>query len=105
VSRAIIQRIGSIKEIKKMKKLVLSGVCLFLWAAVAVEASEKKLQRQILGVRLNMTKDEAHNRLQEIGTFVRDEKPRQEIWQVRDQSFSHLIIGFGKDDANRLETF
>lgn len=53
-----------------MKKLVSIIVCLFLWAAVAVEASEKKLQRQILGVRLNMTKDEAHKRLQEIGTFV-----------------------------------
>ena len=77
---------------------------LFIWVAGVAEISAQELQRQILGVHLNMTKDEAHKRLQEIGTFARDERKRQEIWKVRDPSFSHLIVGFGKDEKLRFVT-
>jgi hypothetical protein len=45
-----------------------------------------------------------HKRLNEIGTFVRAERKGQEIWQIRDPSFSHLIVAFAKDGKLRFVT-
>jgi hypothetical protein len=87
-----------------MNKLIIILWILAAWALPKAYAEARELPRQILGVHLNMTKDEAHKRLQEIGTFERDERKQQEIWKVRDESFSHLIIGFGKDEKLRFVT-
>jgi hypothetical protein len=87
-----------------MKKLILINLLLSIWAASAVEASAQRLQRQILGLHLNMTKEAAHKRLQEIGIVIRHEENRQEVWQVRHESFSHLLIGFDKEDKLRYVT-
>lgn len=60
--------------------------------------------RQILGFRLRMPEQEVHERLKAIGTLVRKEEKRQEAWQIRDQAFSHLIVGFNKDGKLRYVT-
>lgn len=73
-------------------------------ASISVTASAQEVQRQILGIHLNLAKDEVHTRLNEIGSFVRNERKSQEIWQVRDQSFSHLIVAFGKNGKLRFVT-
>ncbi len=86
-----------------MKKLIRIS-SLALWTAIAIETSAQELHRDILGIRLNMAEKEAHSRLKEIGTFLRNEEKRQEVWQVRDESFSHLLIGFGKDEKLRYVT-
>ena len=70
----------------------------------STDASAEEIQRQILGVHFKLAKDDVHKRLKEIGTFVRDERKGQEIWQVRDPSFSHLIVAFGKDGKLRFVT-
>ena len=59
--------------------------------------AEGEPAREILGIRLSMNEEQVHARLKEIGTFVRAEPPRQEVWKVRDSSFSHVLIGFAKD--------
>ena len=87
-----------------MKKLIWISLSLALWTAIAIETSAQELHRDILGIRLNMTEKEAHERLKAIGSFVRNEEKRQEVWQVRDESFSHLLIGFGKDEKVRYVT-
>ena len=63
-----------------------------------------ELKRDILGLRLNMTKAEAEARLKEIGTFVRDERKGQQIWELRDDRFSHLIFGADSDGRIRFVT-
>lgn len=68
-----------------------------LSAAGDDSAAETKLQRDILGIRLSMTKTETDIRLKEIGKFVRPERKRQEVWEVNHPSFSHIIIGFEKE--------
>ena len=83
------------------KFLLVSVVAL---ASISVSASAQEVQRQILGIHLKLAKDEVHKRLGEIGSFVRNERKRQEIWQVRDQSFSHLIVAFGKNGKLRFVT-
>lgn len=87
-----------------MNKLIVITSLLLVAVLLKTQAAPQKLQRQILGVHLNMTKDEVHKRLQEIGTFERDERKRQEIWKVRDESFSHLIVAFGKNEKLRFIT-
>lgn len=72
------------------------------WASA--NASAEEVQRQILGISFKLAKDDVHKRLNKIGTFVRAERKSQEIWQIRDPSFSHLIVAFGKDGALRFVT-
>ena len=61
-------------------------------------------ERQILGIQLGMTEEKVHQRLKELGTLVRKEEKRQEAWQIREPSFSHLIVGFNKDAKLRYVT-
>ena len=63
-----------------------------------------ELKRDILGLRVDMPKAEVQKRLQVIGKFVRDERKRQEIWEVRDASFSHVVVGFDGKDTLRFVT-
>ena len=72
------------------------------WASA--DASAEEVQRQILGINFRLAKDDVHKRLNEIGSFVRAERKSQEIWQIRDPSFSHLIVAFGKDGTLRFVT-
>ena len=86
-----------------MKKTFAVGALLALSMLVS-HASERELKRDILGVHLEMTKEEASKRLNEIGPFDRDERKQQAIWQVRDPSFSHVIIGMSKEGKLRYVT-
>jgi hypothetical protein len=67
-------------------------------------SAERELKRDILGIHLAMPKDAVQKRLEEIGKFVRDERKRQQIWEVRDSSFSHLIVGYDAKDRLRYVT-
>ena len=75
-----------------------------LLAWVATGASAQEVQREILGIHLKLAKADVHKRLNELGSFVRNERKGQEIWQVRDPSFSHLIVAFGKEGKLRFVT-
>jgi hypothetical protein len=86
----------------KISLFLLAVSVSLAWASA--DASAKDAQRQILGINFKLAKDDVHKRLNEIGTFVRAERKSQEIWQVRDPSFSHLIVSFGKDGTLRFVT-
>ena len=51
-----------------------------------------------------MDKDEVMRRLGEIGKFVRREEGEQEAWEIRDPEFSHVIVGFGREEKLRYIT-
>lgn len=73
-------------------------------AFFSASTSAQEVQRQILGIHFKLAKEDVRKRLSEIGSFVRDERKRQEIWQVRDASFSHLIVAFEKNGKLRFVT-
>jgi hypothetical protein len=73
-------------------------------APLVLQAAGEPAKRDILGLHLEMTKEQATKRLTEIGTFERDERKQQAIWQVRDPSFSHVIIGMSKEGKLRYIT-
>jgi len=87
-----------------MKKIISFTFLLCLWVAIPAAISAQELARQILGLSLDLTKEQAQQRLKEIGTFVREEANQQEVWTVRDPSFSHLIVGFREDKKLRFVT-
>lgn len=60
--------------------------------------------REILGLHLGMKHEDAVARLKEIGKFEREERKRQEIWTVRDERYSHIIISTTKDGHLRFIT-
>jgi len=85
-----------------MSKFLVAGLMLLAW--VATGASAQEVQREILGIHLKLAKADVHKRLNELGSFVRNERKGQEIWRVQDSSFSHLIVAFGKDGKLRFVT-
>ena len=91
------------KRTASMKKIFAAGALLALSLLPSL-AADVEPKRDILGVHLEMTKEEAAKRLAEIGTFERDERKQQVIWQVRDPSFSHVIIGLSKEGRLRYVT-
>ena len=77
----------------------LASITVLLLAATSslTTAAEPKVQRDILGIRLDMTKEEVEARLKKIGKFVRDERKQQQVWEAKDKSFSHVIVGYEKN--------
>ena len=79
-----------------MMKIAAVICCLLLLAsACATEAGPKP---EILGIRLGMTREEAHARLKEIGQFEKEERRQQEVWRLTsDPSYSHLMVAYNKE--------
>ena len=89
-----------------MKKLVALCVLSALFAA-SVSAEVRRPagpRRDIVGLRLGMTKEAARRHLQKIGNLQREERKRQEVWEVRDAYFSHIIVGFDDEGHVRFVT-
>lgn len=78
-----------------MMRIVVAICCLLLLAAACATAVEPK--PEILGVRLGMSREEAHARLQAIGKFEKEERKQQEVWRLAgDPNYSHLIVAYNK---------
>ncbi len=64
-----------------------------------------ELPKDILGIRVGMSKEEAQKRLEEISEFERDERKQQQIWRLKnDAHYSHIAIGYDKSNQVRYLT-
>ncbi len=78
-----------------MMRIVVAICCLLLLATACATAVEPK--PEILGVRLGMSRVEAHARLRDIGTLEKEERKQQEVWRLAgDPNYSHLIVAYNK---------
>lgn len=78
-----------------MMKKVVTVCSLLLLAAACSAAVEPK--PEILGVRLGMSREEAHARLQAIGKLEKEERRQQEVWRLTDDpNYSHLMVAYNK---------
>ena len=76
-------------------KTVVTVCCLLLLAAACATSAEP--EPEILGVRLGMSREEAHARLQQLGKLEKEERRQQEVWQLTDDpSYSHLMVAYNK---------
>jgi hypothetical protein len=87
-----------------MKRAVL----LLLLELMAVPAmagfAGKGPSSEVLGIRLSMSRKEAHARLKGKGSLEKEERKRQEVWALSDRRVSHLIVGFDPDYRVRYLT-
>lgn len=78
-----------------MMRTVFALCCLLLLAASCSAPAGPK--PEILGVRLGMSREEAHARLQGIGSLEKEERRQQEVWRLKDDpSYSHLMVAYDK---------
>lgn len=79
-----------------MMKVVFTVFCLLLLAAACSNKSGP--EPEILGVRLGMSREDAHARLQKIGKLEKEERKQQEVWRLEgDPSYSHLMVAYNKE--------
>ena len=86
-----------------MKKLI--GIFLLLAAGAVISAAAPvKVRPEIMGIALDMKRVDAQTRLKAIGSLEREERKRQEIWAIRDQRISHILIGYDAESRVRYVT-
>lgn len=77
---------------------------LFL-VAIPVTAEARSLQDNVLGLRLGMSQQEIHRRLEKIGTLDREVRGRQEVWMLKNEPrFASVLVGFDRDYRVRYIT-
>lgn len=77
-----------------IRKLIWLGVLLTISAVSVLPAIAKDPPGDVLGVRPNMSRDEARRRLNKIGSQQTDERMKHEVWEVSDHRISHVGVRF-----------
>lgn len=73
--------------------------------ATSTNAAATALRSDVLGLRLEMSKEAVHQRLAKIGRFEREERGRQEVWTlVNDERFASLFVGYDREYKVRYVT-
>lgn len=83
-------------------KLALSGLLLLALSVGTFGLS--KLRPEIMGIGLGTDRDAARARLESIGSLEKEDRKRQQVWAIRDQRISHLLIGFDAESRVRYVT-
>ena|ERR1700741_3160843 len=82
----------------------LSSISLLLVIGVLVSAAPARPRPEIMGISLDMKRDEALARLKSIGSLEKEARKRQEVWAVKDARISHLLVGYDADNRVRYIT-
>jgi len=82
----------------------LTSISLLLVIGVLVSAAPARPRPQIMGISLEMSRDDARARLKSIGSLEKEDRKRQEVWAVKDPRISHLLVGYDADYRVRYVT-
>lgn len=85
-------------------KRSLSVFVLLLTVCVLASAAPVKPRPEIMGISLDMSRDAARARLKAIGNLEKEERKRQEVWAVKDNRISHLLVGYDPENRVRYVT-
>ena len=85
-----------------MKRLLSVSLLLVIVALVSVAAARPR--PEIMGISLDMNRDDAVVRLKSIGNLERETRKRQEVWAVKDVRISHLLVGYDAENRVRYVT-
>ena len=84
-------------------KRVLS-LLLLLSVGVLANAYPGKPRPEIMGITLDMSRDDAQARLKAMGNLEKEERKRQEVWAITDPRISHLLVGYDAEYRVRYVT-
>jgi hypothetical protein len=82
----------------------LTCISLLLVIGVLVCAAPARPRPEIMGISLEMNRDNARARLKSIGSLEKEDRKRQEVWAVKDSRISHLLVGYDADNRVRYVT-
>ena len=72
--------------------------------SVLASAAFARPRPEIMGISLEMSRDDARARLKSIGSLEKEDRKRQEVWAVKDPRISHLLVGYDADYRVRYVT-
>ena len=82
----------------------LTSISLLLLFGILVSAAPARPRPEIMGISLEMSRDDARARLKSIGNLEKETRKRQEVWAVKDSRISHLLVGYDADYRVRYVT-
>ena len=82
----------------------LTSLLLLFVISVSVSAATARPRPEIMGISLDMSRDDARARLKSIGSLEKEDRKRQEVWAVKDPRISHLLVGYDADYRVRYVT-
>ena len=82
----------------------LTSLSLLLVIGILVSAAPARPRPEIMGISLEMKRDDARARLQSLGSLEKEDRKRQEVWAVKDSRISHLLVGYDADYRVRYVT-
>lgn len=98
-----------VSEGKNVVKALFLGifvvVLLTLMQCATKNASVASLPKDILGISVGMSKENAEQHLREIGKFMREESKRQQVWILNNNlSFGYIALGYDENNQVRYVT-
>ena len=87
-----------------MKRIVTISLVLCVVIAVSAIFFAATPPPEIMGVSIGVSQTDARARLQSIGTLERETRKRQEVWTIKDDRFSHLLVGYDPESRVRYVT-
>ena len=73
---------------------ILSTLFWLLMVCGLAGAVPARPRPEIMGISLDMKRDDARARLQSLGTLEKEDRKRQEVWAIKDPRVSHLLVGY-----------
>ena len=86
-----------------MKRLLSLSLLLAI-TMISVSAAPAQPRPEIMGISLDMKRDDARARLQSFGKLEKEQRKRQEVWAVKDARISHILVGYDTDYRVRYVT-
>lgn len=96
-----------LKNISRKISVLVVGVLLgtMIGCTSGNSAERAGLPDDIRGIRLNMPKKDALKRLEEIARSKQEVKKNQQVWMLKDDpNFSHIMVGYDKEDKVKYVT-
>jgi hypothetical protein len=87
-----------------MKRILNLSLVLSVVLGVSAIVLAGTPRPEIMGVSLGMSRTDARARLQSIGSLQRETRKRQEVWAIKDERISHLLVGYDPDFRVRYVT-
>jgi hypothetical protein len=87
-----------------MKRFMKLSLLLIVIVGVSASVFMAAPKPEIMGISLGMSQADARLRLESIGTLERDARKRQEVWAVKDERISHLLVGYDAEFRVRYVT-
>lgn len=91
--------------VKSKISLLILSVFLMSQCANQQKTITGNLPTDIRGIKLDMSKEDAHKRVKEIAALKEETEKGQEVWTLKDDpNYSFLILGYDKEDRVKFIT-